>query len=58
MDAKQLAQIVEVLEEHLRLLQGSKAELVQALRETDETAGLLGAQLDEARRTLDELIAK
>ena len=58
MDPSHLAQLsglVKTLGEHLQLLQESKAELLEVLRQTDEMADELRSHLEESRRILDGL---
>lgn len=51
----QLSSLVKTLGEYLQLLHESKAELLEALRETDELADELRSHLEESRRILDGL---
>jgi hypothetical protein len=48
----QLSTLVKALGEHLQLLQESKAELLEVLRETDEMTDELRRHLEESRRIL------
>lgn len=51
----QLSSLVKTLGEHLQRLQESRAELLEALRETDEVAVELRGHLEDSRRILDGL---
>ena len=52
----ELADQLNRLEQSLRSLHEAKAELIEALRIADQTAGEIEQMLDEGRRALDQQI--